>query len=606
MVYLLKTTHSYQCLPCHIRTEWNLEIDKDTIRAVIEKDFEVTLEVASGGEYAIPVDTPLVNKEGYVHEHIIPAGIAYECINLRGNGLEFIGRYVKTRWGLEIGVESLATLINDWSAAIATTGQTAPEDARPRHDGRRINELAVRSNPEVNTRSSFAVPPPTYEPRPVFRNSRGQEIILRHPRELDASLPQGFRAANAPTYTAGAPAPRYVRDSNNDIVRPESSSGGIPPRTMAEAGIPDEVPASGTTMDELYTKPTHFAEDDVVLYSKKEVTNCLFFNMPTIYPENEFEPLTMARVSPEFRRYLTLVILGRMRALQTVDLFAEHVSGRGSSLTDMGNRLATLVRGIFGELAISVCARSRQTFRCITHIENCDGLFVMLEHLRSVRGDPEIGDFKPAIALFTAVLEELQLSDNVHVKQVMRTYSTYPVTVRSLTGLLAAIAKARRDDQSFSVVLQLSTPTPRLHVSVPGVWSVASGHSLGELEGDIRSAVTGQIVSRYILLLTAGKDLLRAAVGATTHDGFAATRYEVERFLGKAVRRAARHNDAGTSAQLEAASYRIHELNSAEQASGLNPEYWAAVLTNTALTLIGQGTNSRAWISIPTSEVAPS
>ncbi|KAK5223595.1 hypothetical protein LTR72_004981 [Exophiala xenobiotica] len=529
MIYLLKTNHSYQCIPCHIRTEWNLEIDKDTIRAVIEKDFEVTLEVASGGEYAIPVHPPPINKEGYVREHIIPAGIAYECINLRGNGLEFIGRYVKTRWGLEIGVESLATLINDWSAAIARTGQTAPEDARPRHDGRRINELAVRVTPEVNTRSSFAVPPPTYEPRPVFRNSRGQEIILRHPRELDASLPQGFRAAYAPTYTAGAPAPRYVRDSNNDIIRPESSSGGIPPRTMAEAGIPEEVPASATTMDELYAKPAHFAEDDVVLYSKKEVANCLFFNMPTIYPENEFEPLTMDRVSPEFRRYLTLVILGRMRSLQPADLFAEHVLGQGSRLTDAGHRLATLVKGIFGELAISVCARSRQTFRCITHIENCDGLFVMLEHLRLARGDPEIGDFKPPIALYMAVIEELQLSDNVHVKQVMRTYSTYPVTVRNLTELLVAIADARRADQSFSVVVQqLSIPTPRLHVSVPGVWSVASGHSLGELEGDTESAVATQTFNRYILLLTGVKDLLRAAVGATTHDGFAATRTRYE------------------------------------------------------------------------------
>ncbi|KAK5275273.1 hypothetical protein LTR40_013312, partial [Exophiala xenobiotica] len=202
--------------------------------------------------------------------------------------------------------------------------------------------------------------------------------------------------------------------------------------------------------------------------------------------------------------------------------------------------------------------------------------------------DPEIGDFKPPIALYMAVIEELQLSDNVHVKQVMRTYSTYPVTVRNLTELLVAIADARRADQSFSVVVQqLSIPTPRLHVSVPGVWSVASGHSLGELEGDTESAVATQTFNRYILLLTGVKDLLRAAVGATTHDGFAATRYEVERVLRKAVRRAVRHNDAGTRAQLEAAAYRIHELNSAEQASGLNPEYWAAVLTNTALTLIG-------------------
>ena len=603
MVYLLKTNHSYQCLPCHIRTEWNLEINEDTIRAVIERDFEVTLEIASGGEYAIPVSTPPVNKEGYVREHVIPAGIAYECINLRDNGVEFIERYVMTRWGLEIGGNALATLINDWSAAIAITEDTAPEDARPRHDGRRINELMVRSDPEVHTRTSFTYPPPSYEPRPVFRNSRGQEIVLRHPRELDASYPRGLGAANAPIYTAGAPPPRYVHDSNNDIIRSESSSGGIPQTIMVEAGIPEGVPASATTTDRLYTKPTHFAEEDVVLYSKKEVANCLFFNMPTVYPENEFEPLTMIRVYSAFRRYLTLVILKRMQPLRTADLWPEYLPEQGSSLTEAGNRVATLVRGIFGELAISVCARSRQAFIGITHIENSDGLFVVLEHLRSARGDTEIGDFKPTMALWTAVLEELQLSDNVHVRQVMRTYSTYPVTEQSLRNLLETIAAARKADQSFSVALRFSAPTPRLHVSVPGV-SVAPAHSLGELESDSRSAVTGQHVNQYILLLTAAKDLLRTAVGQTTHDGFAATRYEMERFLRKAVRRAGRHDDADTSSQLEAASYRIHELNSAEQASGLNSEYWAAVLTNTALTLVGQGANSRAWISIPTSEVA--
>ena len=273
------------------------------------------------------------------------------------------------------------------------------------------------------------------------------------------------------------------------------------------------------------------------------------------------------------------------------------------SLTEAGNRLAMLVMGIFGELALSVCARSRQAFRGITHIENCDGLFVVLEHPRSARGDTEIGDYKPTIALWTAVLEELQLSDNVRVKQVMRTYSTDPVTVQSLRNLLETIAAARKADQSFSVALRSSAPTPRLHVSVPGV-SVASAHSLVELESDSRSAVTGQQVNQYVLLLTVAKDLLRAAVKATTHDGFAATRYEVERYLRKAVRRAGRHDDPGASSQLEAASYRIHVLNSAEQASGLNPEYWTAVLTNAALTLVGQGSNSRAWISIPTSEVA--
>ncbi len=223
MVYLLKTNHSYQCLPCHIRTEWNLEINEDTIRAVIERDFEVTLDIASGGEYAIPVSTPPVNKEGYVREHIIPAGIAYECINLRDNGVEFIERYVMTCWGLEIGGNSLATLINDWSAAIASTEDTAPEDARSRHDGRGINELMATSYP----RTSFTHPPPIYEPRPVFRNSRGQEIVLRHPRELDASYPRGFGALNSPIYTAGAPAPRYARDTNSDIIRSGSSSGGI-------------------------------------------------------------------------------------------------------------------------------------------------------------------------------------------------------------------------------------------------------------------------------------------------------------------------------------------------------------------------------------------
>lgn len=79
--------------------------------------------------------------------------------------------------------------------------------------------------------------------------------------------------------------------------------------TMAEAGIPEGVPATATAMGRLYTKPTHFAEEDVVPYSKKEVVNCLFFNMPTVYPENDFEPLTMGRVYSAFRSYLTLVIL---------------------------------------------------------------------------------------------------------------------------------------------------------------------------------------------------------------------------------------------------------------------------------------------------------
>lgn len=91
MVYLLKTNRSYQCLPCHIRTEWNLEINEDTIRAVIERDFEVTLDIASGGEYAIPVSTPPVNKEGYVREHIIPPELhtsASTCATMASSSLK--------------------------------------------------------------------------------------------------------------------------------------------------------------------------------------------------------------------------------------------------------------------------------------------------------------------------------------------------------------------------------------------------------------------------------------------------------------------------------------------------------------------------------------
>ncbi|KAJ9639603.1 hypothetical protein H2204_003673 [Knufia peltigerae] len=605
ILFLLKNEHSSSCIPCHILTEFNVEIDSETIRAVVEKDFEVTEEDLSTGEYMVATAPP-IRGPGYHGGHILPAGIAYECINLRDYGVGFVMQYAQVQWGLSVPEHVVATLIDDWVLMVTRVGDGVPDDARPHHEGRRITQLALQPYPELEQRDVlFQHAPPQYEPRPIYRNNSGQEVLLRHPREIPDSYPRGSRARDVPTYRDGEAPPAYSdRQPHSTVSAPPSSSSRQevhPVTTYADSEHRSTI--SNSSAEAVIPKGRHFVETDIVTYSKIDNVNYLFFNMPAVLLDDELGPLTFPHVSRDFRRFLLLTMLGRTRPIHVVEMWPQYRLGSTGGLTLSGKRVAKLVRDIVNELKVSACATSRRILAGMPIIDNREGLLILLRHMQRARGVRELGNFVSDSAFWRAAFEEIKIADNLHVQTILKRdpVRVFP-TVSTLERLLDDIRNLRSEDKSFQVTFQFSRGTPRILVSVAGV-DTQPALSIGELEGDRHHQLSGHEYRRYVNLLEGARNILQGAIGAMSDESFIVARHQLERFVRAGVRTVAHHGESVQ--QLQEALERVHTLSNSKEASRINPEYWAAIMTNSSLAIVGLLSTSRAWVIIPTSDEPP-
>ncbi|KAL6240776.1 hypothetical protein RBB50_012340 [Rhinocladiella similis] len=606
ILFLLKNGHSSSCIPCHILTEFDVEKDIETIRAVVEKDFEVFAQDLSPGEYVVPIAPPILGL-GYHDGHILPAGIAYECINMRDHGVLFVMRYAKVQWGLTIPETAVTTLINEWNMSVTRAGEAGgvvPADARPQREGRLLTHMALQPHLDSERRNLlFEHPPPQYEPRPVYRNNSGQEVCLRHPREVPDSYPLGSQARTAPAYAADEVPPRYSDRQPEPADSVSSSPREESHLVTSHADSAHQSLTSNSSGATCFAKARHYLEDPVVIYRKRDIVNYLFFDMPAAHLDDELGLLTFGRLSGDFRRFLFLAMLARTRPLQDLDLWPQYRFGLSQLLTPAGERVARLARDFIFELKVSACATSRRILTCMPIVDSREGLLVLLRHMQRARGVQELADFVSDNALWRTALEELRNSDNLHVTTIVkRTQMESRSVMTTLESLLKKIKQLRSDDKSFQITFQFSTATPRMLVSVAGADTIPA-LSIGDLEDDTYSEVVGVRHHRYVTLLRSAKLVLQATVGAMTDEMFIAARCHLERYIRAGAITVG--NDEESSRQLQEVLERVHALSSATEASRINPEYWAAVMTNSSLALAGFKSASRAWVLIPTSDEPP-
>ncbi|KAI1628770.1 hypothetical protein EDD37DRAFT_19822 [Exophiala viscosa] len=292
VLHLLKNKHDYSCILCHLKEEFNVEFCAEALEAVLERNFDVTDETLPVGETLIPVSSE-TNHRGFVKGHVLPSGIYFEIVNLRDSGANFIKQYVSTRWGLCVPENVIIVAINEWvhRMAIANPFIPPPADARPAHDGRVLGELATTADASSSNRSSFANnPPPVYSPPPVYQNARGQRVVLRHPRQVDAIYPEG--EAQAPPYSVGNTTPPSY-EGVSSIESAESGSLQAAPthlRPVDEATV-SEVSSANNAVTQVPSKPRHSTEETLIKYSRQNVIDYLFDGMhaANIYPVDPFD-----------------------------------------------------------------------------------------------------------------------------------------------------------------------------------------------------------------------------------------------------------------------------------------------------------------------------
>ncbi|KAK5033741.1 hypothetical protein LTR13_006793 [Exophiala sideris] len=609
LLHLLKKQHSYSCILCHLKEEFNVEFCAEALEAVLERDFDITDETLPVGETVIPV--PLeINHRGFVKGHVLPSGIYYEIINLRDSGANFIKQYVVTRWGLRVPENVIVFAINEWvhRMAIANPFIPPPADARPAHDGRILGELATTADTISSNRSAFANnPPPVYSPSPVYQNARGQRVVLRHPRQVDAIYPEG--EAQAPPYSVGnTTPPSYGGVSSFQ----SAGSGPLLAATThlrpADDANMSEASSANNAVTQVPSKPRHSTEDTLIKYSRQNVIDYLFDRMHSAnaYPVDPFEPVRVPMVSFEFRQLMSLFILQRSGELTPAKLFPIYRVGAGPEINQTGQSISRLIVKVIKEFRLSSCASSRTIATRLRTISNREGLVFLIDHMRAARGEQSLGILPTYNDIWQAIIEELRLSDNMYVLKVMGKYAPISPPIIHLRYVLSEVDKARDANTAMTIVVSNSaaTPCPRLAISFPNVF-VQPTYSIGELERDKTRTFVGEPLDRYMLLLFDAKSLLQAIIESTTSDGFEAGKRHLEKYLRYAIKRSATKapNAMQTMTELEAVVYRVRALQSSSDVLVLSPEYWAAVLTDAALAMSRQYADSRGWLPIPDAEV---
>ncbi|KIV80645.1 hypothetical protein, variant [Exophiala sideris] len=320
-----------------------------------------------------------------------------------------------------------------------------------------------------------------------------------------------------------------------------------------------------------------------------------------IYPVDPYEPVQLPMVSCEFRRLLSLYIYQRTGEMTPAKLFPEYRIGAGPEINQTGRSIMKLIVAILKELRLSSCASSRNIATRLRSINNRQGLIFLVDHMRAARGEQSLGILPTYNTIWGAIIEELQLSDNMSVLKVMDKYANSPPIVR-LRDVLSEIDTARDTNTAMTIDVRngLATTCPRLFISFPNV-RVQPTFSIGELERDKTRTFLGEELARYSLLLWDARSLLQAIVESTTLDGFEAGKRHLEKYLRYAIKRSTtKALDAiQTITELEAVVYRVRALTEPLDALSLSPEYWAAALTNAALAMSRQFADSRAWLPIP-------
>ncbi|EXJ85558.1 hypothetical protein A1O1_05922 [Capronia coronata CBS 617.96] len=605
IMYLLKHKHTVSCIPCHFKEEFNREIDEDTVLAILEQQFDITEDLIPNGEILIPTRRPAIDATGYVKGHVLPAGIYWEIINSRRHPPHLIEILVKERWGFTVHRDTIAKAINDWQVELTLSGRPAPDDARPRHDGRLLSELAVSASPAMHNRASFSNdPPPVYEPRPVI-----QGTTLRHPREVNPIgshhypyFPRG-QEPPAPAYTEGGSPPSYGGfNDTSGRNRPETSSTRVSrtsatnvaedvDRTMVPTGI-----HGSTRPPAVDTKFQKGSEQSFPTFSRSNVIDYLFRSVCGIalFPHGPHEPVAVGYTGDDMmKRYMQLTAVIRRRQLRPEDLFPDNVVNAQGDLDEPGRVLANFIRPIFAELQMSACPSSRKVMLDFAMQPNVGGLYFMLNHMRERRGVEEVAYAMPDM-LARAVIDELRLSDNAYVMLVLSNYApNFMFNCLSLQVLLREILDRRNAHPKVRLQFAFHPASGIPQLTDPS----QNGRAAPGPVEDGEPALTALQLMEYQEGLKFSKVLLCATLESMKEEGFLMRRSLLEEYIREAMRTA----QEGTEAclQLRHALTRIGDMRRGTTGPNYPSDWWAAVLTNASLAIVGRSTTSHLWMTIP-------
>ncbi|KAH0844185.1 hypothetical protein FOPE_08799 [Fonsecaea pedrosoi] len=121
--------------------EFGRKIDRESVEALFDKNFDVTDEPLPSGETCIPA-TSQDPRHGYVSGHMIPSGIYSEIVRNHAWGSASLANYVRRRWGLELDEEVIEAAHDYW---------VAEQEIRVLNNSQQSNQPAGESRSSVAT-----------------------------------------------------------------------------------------------------------------------------------------------------------------------------------------------------------------------------------------------------------------------------------------------------------------------------------------------------------------------------------------------------------------------------------------------------------------------
>ncbi|KIY01421.1 uncharacterized protein Z520_02973 [Fonsecaea multimorphosa CBS 102226] len=612
IIHLLKKGHTYGCIPCHVVEEFDQEIDKESIEALLEKDFDVTKEAlpGTGGEHIIPT-IPAVDADGYVSGVVIPSGIYHEIISLRHLPAGFLKDYVRIRWSFRVSEPVITEAINAFLIEQGLRHSSHPElqdvdDSIPEHDGRHLHNLATTSEEEPDV-EAFNNPPPDYEPRPEFRG-----IQLRHPREvnpIDGQLPPFFEnltlSPAPPDYSAEMDPPSYDNMHVNLETRPSGSSSPPSPTVRQRSNQPSGETSSSVTPTVQADLPAFqgLAEqpNPIKCFSRSNVVDFLFDGLHEIdiYPDGPFEPVRLQDEGLRNMKAFTLLLaVARIDPyLGPTEHFAEFITHPENDeppiLTPEGELVKDVVLRFFREMYISGCGTSREALRDYPGCASFAGFCFMINHMRLNRGAPEVYSHTPA-AFLEPVLDELRLSGNHSVMKVLgRCGSDVTETAPSLKDLVDLFDEISLQRLISEPVALDFWPKSTLHSRLV--------HPGFEVDGAVRdwlrrkkALLTFDEAVQLAASLVDGRDHVSALLESTGQD-FLVSRRSLEAFVADAMRMTEGTPENGDVGTIIA---QIRGLRDIWDAYEISAEWWAAAMTNIAVVRAQPDRCSELWVDM--------
>ncbi|KAJ9609143.1 hypothetical protein H2200_006914 [Cladophialophora chaetospira] len=587
IIYILKHGHTFDCIAsCHIKEEFSRELDRDTIEAILRKDFDVTGALLPGGEQVVPTHRLAIAAPGFISGTMIPSGIHKEIIIMHTSGPAFLADYINVRWGLVLDRETIATAVHEWAADMAIRQSERPglrlHPDVPEHDGRTLETL--RRSPNPDERLEFVQnPPPVYEPRPMFKG-----VVFRHPREVlgvDGHLPPFLVSQpTPPEYSPGNRPPSY-----HQVVF--SGTRFLPPAERADDVVPTSTTSARPDPGVVQDNVEYASAQPFRYYSRINVVDYLFHDLHEVdlYPEGPSDPVRVADEGPRnMRSFLTLRAMQReaREYLHPTVLLADFYDQTTQQLSLEGELMSRLIPAVLREFYISSIGTSRKVTLDFPIIPSFSGICFLINHMRDSRGSAEMSARSPS-KIVMPLMEELLLSTNIMVARVLQRHGPEPAkSVRTLWDLLSLLDEVCAEREEYPVIplgLHPSNDTA-LQIVAPG-----SCRTTWRL--------TGKLADDYRARLFQARDFYFAMLESTTEDGFAASRSMLEHFLNEAVN--ALDNGTSEMAEIATALSMIESLKDRLETLRLSPLWWAAILTNATLARVNLAIRALFWMEVP-------